>query len=520
MKRFLVALIALSIVASCALPFGGTGSLKISLEGVQARAAVDAGDPVRIQLLRNGTVVPLSGKAYLEVKAAGQTVVRDGLNAGSGYQVLVASGKYHDGLFVGTQFGRSKAFEIVAGVDTAQTVAPDHLNLTYLPKSGGKAGAVAVVNNELYYLASDGIRRFGLETPWSVAALGSDTINSFGRGYEYRSGAFFPMGSERLQINTTAGLSYLTELGVTAPGIPQESGTVHPNVTSSSSVRLEGEDGVFYFYLYAGGGLTAGGMVMDEGTTDGEEWADLESGLEDLDESLRDTIRKAGSVVGGFDSTDEYAYISTAVGTFRLTSQMISKGVDRFGEYFSVDHPDWTPLDDSHRSLEMLIDASEPVGPVSTASLETSGLVFMGTKKGLYAGPVDANGLITLITEGPTEKYTPKWETENEDGETITQTGEETLAHKATAVAGTVNRSIVRLASVSFQDAIYTAAYAADTAELYLLRNRDIFRTLPSFGGLPSGVPELAWFPTTEEGTEVLKLAIGGDDGSVILTVK
>lgn len=516
MKRFLVALIALAVLASCALPFGGTGSLRISFEGVQARAAVVAGDPVRIQLLRNGTVVPLSGKAYLEEKAAGQTVVIDGLNAGSGYQVLVASGKYQDGLFVGTQFGRSKTFEIVAGVDTAQTVAPDHLNLTYLAQSAGQAGAVAVVNEQLYYLASDGIRRLGLETPWSVAALGSGAINSFGRGYEYRSGAFFPMGSERLQINTTAGLSYLTALGVTSPGIPQESGTVHPNVTSSSSVRLEGEDGAFFFYLYAGGGLTAGGMVMDEGTTEDEEWADLESGLEDLDESLRDTLRKAGSVVGGFDSTDEYAYISTAVGTFRLTSQMISKGVDRFDEYFSVDHPDWKPLDDNHRSLEMLIDASEPVGPVSTASLGTSGLVFLGTKKGLYAGPVDADG---LITEGPTEKYIPKWETENEEGETISEIGEETLAHKATIVASTANRNIVRLASVSFQGAIYTAAYAADTAELYLLKGRDLVRTLPSFGGLPAGVPELAWFPTTEEEREVLKLAIGGDDGSVILTV-
>jgi len=513
-KRILAALIALSWVVSCALPFGGTGSLKISFEGVQARGVIFAGDPVRVQLLRNGTVVELSGKAYLEEKSAGQTLVIDGLNAGSGYQVLVAAGEYQEGFFVGKQFGRSELFEIVAGVDTAQTVAPDHLSLTYLQNSAGQPGAVAVVNEELYYLATDGVRKLGLATPWSVSALGSQNVNSFGTGYEYRAGGHFPMGTERLQINTTAGLSYLSGQGVTVPGINQESGTVHPNITSSSAVRFEGQDDPFYFFLYSGEGLTAGGLVMDEGETELEGWASLESGLQDLDESLRDTLRNARNAIGGFDSSGEFAYISTAAGSFRLTSQMISKGVDKFGEYFSVDHPGWKPLDDERRSLEMLIGASEPVGPISTASLGTSALVFLGTYKGLYSGPVDADG---LITEGPTENYIPMWETGEDDaqGNPVVGTGQETVAYKATLVQGTANRDFVQLASVAFQGVIYTAGYAADTSELYILKGREVLKRHPSFGGLPAGTPEFAWFQS--EGK--LKLAIAGDDGTILLVI-
>jgi len=511
-KRILAALLVLAALASCSLPFGETGSLKVSFEGVQPRAAVLAGDPVRIQLLRNGKVVQLSGKPFLEEKAAGQTIVIDGLNAGAGYQVLVVAGSYQEGFFVAKQFGRSDLFEIVPGVDTTQKVEPGHLDVSYLPGSANLEGAVATVNGELYYLASDGVRKLGSSSPWSISALGGSTVHSFGKGYEYRSGAFFPMGSERLQINTSAGLSYLRGQGVTSAVIDTASGPSHPNVTSSSAVRLEGDDGPFYFYLYAGSGLTGGGMVMDEGAVVAEEWSDLESGLNDLDQSIRDTLQKARDAIGGFDSTSEYAYISTAAGAFRLTNQMISKGVDKFGEYFSVDHPDWKPLDDSHRSLEVLIDASEPVGPISTASLGSTGLVFIGTYKGLFSGPVDADG---LISEGPTRKYTPKWESEDSSGNTVVQTGAEAENHVATLVPGTLNRNFVRLASVAYQGDVYTAAYAADTAELYILKGRQVLTTLPSFGGLPAGVPEFAWYAS-----EGLKLAIAGDDGSVLLTVR
>jgi hypothetical protein len=68
-------------------------------------------------------------------------------------------------------------------------------------------------------------------------------------------------------------------------------------------------------------------------------------------------------------------------------------------------------------------------------------------------------------------------------------------------------------------NAVYTAAYSANTRELLILNNQTVVTKIPAFEGMPSGKVKLVWYVTSSAGNEYLNLAVSGSDATVTLPV-
>ena len=177
-----------------------------------------------------------------------------------------------------------------------------------------------------------------------------------------------------------------------------------------------------------------------------------------------------------------------------------------------------TPLDENLDSLAVLTaDESRPQA-VSTAAVGTTAYVFLGSEEGLYATKVDS--VTGRPKEGVSYSYTAKYDdpAKNKDstGKIIRLSTKKT-GFKAPVVSGMAGLDITSIASFAAADGvIYTAAYAANTRDLYFLKNLEVAEApTHDFAGLPTGDLSLVWF---EKSATELQLVVAGDDATLIRT--
>jgi len=491
LKAILAGALVLAL-AACQIPFSGTGSLKIQLPGGARAAAGSTGDLVRLQLTRNGVVIPLSGGDYIEKVLAGQTVSLDGLSPGPGYNILVSTGLRNAGeTFYRTKlFQKSEPFEISAGTDTSVNLTLSASRFTVLESVAGSAhGATTDSNGSiLIYLNGAGtvqVSNGGVSTNIPVSNwsnLGSATVN--GLGY---NNAFLPA---TLWINTTKGIFESTPPSSTIGSMPMSdsnNATITPVVTESGSVILHDsattQDNKIAYY--AGSGMTAGIRVNTD-----PKWQTLTDLLSlDSMSSLKDTLSKSGQVIRGFASASPFAYLSTAIGTYRIPAELIAGTTQGLGNSLK-DGKD-------ANGVSIIVepdDGSLIIGPVSVFSDGASKAVaFGGTVKGLFASAVDPLKGIPQTPSG----------------------------HLG-LVAGTPGLNISQVATSAVKAAdgtVYTAAYSANTRELLLLKDLAVVDHISAFEGLPSGSLKFTWYVTTVSSVHTLHLVASGGDATVQLEV-
>jgi hypothetical protein len=176
----------------------------------------------------------------------------------------------------------------------------------------------------------------------------------------------------------------------------------------------------------------------------------------------------------GFAASNYYAYVSTGIRTVRISGDLL------YTLLSASNGPNAALLDAVNSGVDSLYNVSDPItvatsdgtpiGPISTYSdaTATTAYTFAGTKKGLYAGPVDPH------TGAP-------------------------LSGTLAPVAGTSGLNITYLATLPadyFADS-YTAAYASNTREVLIFRNADLIDRVKALEGLPTGDLQLDWFVDT-----------------------
>ena len=535
-----IAAASLLVLASCQVPFTGAGAVRISLaNGAHSlsRVPLTAGtDHVRIQLLRNGNIVPQDGQDYQDVVFANQTVTIDQLAPGTGYKILVSAGTAtSSGFFQVKDYGASDPFEITAGVESAVSVSAPDTPVTLVKQTDGSRGAAAVVNSQLYVLAGHLILKSANGSSFS------DTSTSVGSSYKVNS---FAMGlatttasveSQQLWVNTDQGISVATEgsplpapviLGKDDNGVATSS---HDNVLFSGSVAVVNDIGTnpdgktYYLHLYGGDGISAGARFEKSGSPDST-WYSVNGKLDSLPTEVTDVLGKSGSLFLGYAKADSFAYIATSLGVYRISKKMVTDGQNSSLQFFDPAFPLSDPLDETHHKVTIgLADTSAKAQFVSYAVSGTNSQVFVGSNKGLFSGPVDTT-TGQLTNTGVTVTYDATYTDTDADGNALPDPADSTKHKRVTVpgkvdylapvVAGTEGLSITKVVSIaSGTSDIYTAAFSATTREILVLKNSSVVGIVPLFAGLPSGRLDLVWFNT---GAGLLLVA-SGDDGVVTI---
>jgi hypothetical protein len=585
-------------LASCQVPFTGAGAVRISLANGVAhsvgKVALTAGtDHVRIQLLRNGNIVPQGGQDYQDVVFANQTVTIDQLAPGTGYKILVSAGTAtSSGFFQVKDYGATDPFEITAGVESAVSVsAPD--TPAKLVTSGSR-GAATVVSGSLYALfgkslksSADGstFNTVGTLTDITTGWSGTPLINSFSTGLD-------TSGTEQLWANTSDGISIFSGTSFPTPRIQGENDSsgnptyTNDNVLFSGSVQVTNDivatsdpnyGKKYDLHLYGGDGISAGARFVTEGAPSSTDavWYSVNGKLDSLPSSLTDVLGKSNLFLG-YAKTDNFAYISTSLGIYRISKKMVTDGKNSYLQFFDPDYPLGDPLDENHHKVLLgLADKDAKAQAVatvlnsSTVTSTTKALVFIGANKGLFFA--DADKSTGVFTDGQATSYTVQYTDTDAKGDALyrdatgsnptvyakerdsngnpvqvngvdqylvfdttnrvtTGTAEYTIAgaglvkdrvsktisddFTATIVSGTEGKSINKVVSTLSGADVYTAAYASNTRELVFLKNSSVLKVVPLFAGLPSGRLDLVWFAPSAGG---LMLVASGDDGIVTI---
>lgn len=477
------------LVASCQLPFAGTGSIKVQIPaGNAGRVAADGhGATARLQLVRNNAVVPLAGKQFVEASRSGGTITIDGIPAGSGYVLYFAAGDQTDNFFVVSDFGASGAFEVSAGTDTAVSVTAKPSPLALLASGAGPhKSAVVGDQSTLYFTKANGFysatTQAGALSPGSGTSLsgtewGARTLNSLGITTN-------AAGALTLSFNTNEGVGYHGGAAFSFSMLDKDGVEMvsKPNVTRSGAFTY----GAKTLHLYSGKGLTAGMAVTDSGEEDQNPWwFDIESLLElgDLSESLKDQ----DGLILDFATTDEFAYVSTVLGVFRIDTDVLNTDegdTDALADQFI------NPTDAIKVGVK-LGDRALAIGPVGAFGTGTGGLVFAGTKKGLFSAATNIDGQ-------PQPNF-------------------DSLA----LVDGTFGLNIGAVSTTNFFGTAYTAAWAKNSGDVVVVKGQNqLVVTLPGLSGLPTGPLTLTWWNADDgEGHYDLKLVISGDNGTVEYSV-
>jgi hypothetical protein len=493
LKRILLAA-TVALLAACQLPLGGTGTLKVQLPK-SGRTLASNGDLIRLQLTRNGAIIPLAGGDFIEksLSSAGSTVTVDGLAPGGGYALAVSTGTKNSGesFYRTALYKQSDGFEISAGADTAVSVdlTGGESRFTVLEAVDGALHSATQFGGNFYYLSGANLS-MNSTTNWFsgyFAALSSSYPGIVATGLDNDGNS--------LWLNTNKGVSVYSG-GFSSLPMIDANGSIYPSVLESGSTTIYSTATPFNAYrfaYYSGAGLSAGLLVGSS-----TQWQTMDSLLA-LDSSFKDLIK--GQFIRGFASASYYVYLSTSVGTFRIATDLLNS-VAPTGP--SSINPSTIAANlknaKDQANLTMLIqpqDTSLVIGPVSTFSdnaVPGTAYAFGGTANGLYSSTVDT------VTGAPP----------GTDG---------TL----TLVPGTQGMNIIQVATYAGtnpnNNAVYTAAYSANTRELLILNNQTVVTKIPAFEGMPSGKVKLVWYVTSSAGNEYLNLAVSGSDATVTLPV-
>ena len=465
LKAFIASVLVLSFTA-CQIPFGGSGSLKVQLPGGQSRAGVTtfgtgaSSDAIRLQLTRNGTIIPLGGGDFLEksIAAVGSTVSIDGLAPGPGYVLLVSAGHRAAGetFYTTDSFQKSDPFEITAGVDTSVSVALAASRIAVLEATAGSPHGATVVNGHLYYIQGSSVFTATGISHSSLTNLSPATVNGLSND-----------GSS-VVVNTSQGIAVDNE-GWTISMYDASEQTIHPNVLDSGTATIGGTQ----FAYYSGPGSTAG--LRTSGS-----WSSL-ADLFSLNTSLQNAL--TGQVIRGFAASSNYLYLSTSIGAYRVDSDLLNSQAE--GDISAVS----TKLMNDSSFLIKASDPSLPIGPVSTFLAYINDLpvayAFAGTAKGLFADSVDPS------------------------------TGTPARSSGLPLVSGTQGLNITQVVTSDTLDnnVVYTAAYASNTRELLILNSLTLVQRISALEGLPSGKLRFTWYADNSSST--LYLVVTGDDATV-----
>lgn len=540
MKKLIGITLALLVLASCQVPFGGAGAIRLSLANASSHAVgkspLSQGDKVRIQLLRNGKIVPQGGQDYLEVAFANQTLTIDQLAPGTGYKVLVSGGSYNNGFFQVKDFGKSNLFEITAGVETAVPITAPDTPVKLVTGSAGTKGAAAVVGSTLYTLVGGAVEKSTDGSTFAITGTFVGTgykVNSFSAGLATTKSST-PVESKQLWVNTDQGISVLTEgsplpapeiLGKDSNGVATHD---HDNVLFSGSVAVINDIGTnpdgktYYLHLYGGDGISAGARFEQSGSPD-TTWYSVNGKLDSLPSQVTDVLGKSGSLFLGYAKADNFAYVATSLGIYRISKKMVTDGQNKSLQFFDPAFPLSDPLDETfHKVTIGVADPSAKAQYVAYAVSGTNSLVFVGSNKGLFSGTVDTT--TGRLSSGVATTYDATYTATDANGNALPDPNDSSKHKRVTIqgqtdylaplVAGTEGLSISKVVSVgSGTSDIYTAAYSTTTREILILKNSSIVGTVPLFAGLPSGRLDLVWFTS---GSSILLVA-SGDDGVVTI---
>ena len=492
-----VALAAL-LLAACQVPGAlGVGSLKIAVPApasLKAATTSGQGNLIRIQLVRNGVVVPLGGQNYLQQGLAGQTITVDSLPTGTNYKVYVASGQTAtngSGFFETSYFAASDPFEISAGTSTSVSVTLNATPVSIIEDSASANHAAVSYSGILYFINGSAFSYVSSGDPAIV------TSSPLVPGYLASAGA---SGAKVYSVsNDGYGFWFNTDQGIlwfNSDGTFQSvsTGTGALTVWASGAVTLSNGTGPVLGYYY-GSGLTAAVAPANSSSvapfnSGDPTWTTLTAMLSlNQGSSLQTALNKLNQAVLGV-ATDgyNYAYLSTGIGTIRLdTSLLNSAAADPTTLGTNLQNGN-----DGHgNSILVATSDGTLVGPVSTYSNKSSqAFAFAGTTKGLYGSSVTidkglpSNGTLPLLGD--------------------------TLGLNITSLA-------TRAYSTSYgaPDKAYTAAYSATTNEVLIYKNLNLFKRLPALAGLPSGTPQFTWYVYSSSGTTYLVLVIAGSDATV-----
>lgn len=473
MKRIVVLLIALgAILASCSTPTASSGGTLRIILPASSRAVMDGvevGDHVRVQLARNGVIVPLSGGTFIEHSLPSGDISIDGLAPGSGYVLYVSTGQYNSGetFYRTTYFGKSDAFEISAGTDTAVSATLAGSRFTVLEAASG-AHAITSPDGAVLYFANGSELDRDMNNGSGQAVVSQYRTNYAPSGVQVQGLGHDNTG--KLWLNTDKGVS-VDNGSFQTPAMSDSNGSISPSVTDSGKFILSGNSLAYYY----GAGRTAGVQTTSSGTT----WETLDELISTSNE-LKEKL--TGQVIRSVVSTPYFGVLSTSIGSFRVESGMLNDN-DALSNALTSGKFNGVSIDVEPS------DTSLSVTPVSAYSDgSTTGLVFEGTAKGLYAGNVNATTGVPTSADG-------------------------TLP----LVSDTLGLNITKLATYGslVGGNVVTVAYSDSSRELLVLHGTTVFTRYSAFEGLPSGDLRLALYLVGS----TLYAAVSGTDATVRINV-
>jgi len=473
----------------------GVGSLKIAVPAPSAlRGATTSGhgDQIRIQLVRNGVVVPLGGQATLQQGLAGQTITVDGLATGTNYKIYASSGSTAtngSGFFETSYYAESDPFEISAGTSTDVSVTLNPTPISIIEDVGSSYHAAVYYNYKLYFINGSDFNYVSSGDP-ATAAMSTQTT-SFLSAASASSAKVYSVshnGYGSFWFNTNQGI---LQFDSTAGGFQNlSSGTASLTVWNSGTVTL----GTNFLAFYYGPGLTVGLAPSSSPPSSPfaagvPTWTTLSSMMNlSQGSTLQTALSKLNQAVSGV-ATDgsNYAYISTGIGAYRLQSALLGQTASALGTDLT------NGTDSNGNSILLATEDGALIGPVSTYSDTTSkAFAFAGTNKGLYATAVaTATG--------------------------IPSTGDAKLPLLPETAGMNITSLNTRSYSTFFGagNVAYTAAYSASTNEILVYKDLTLLKRISVLAGVPSGTPQFCWYSYFSGSTAYMLLVITGTDATV-----
>lgn len=523
--QWLASLGLVVLIAGCQMTKTGGVIVQVPAPNETTSRAVTAndgkGDWVRIQLLRNGAVIPLSqGAPFVEQKIAGQKVALSELPPGPGYTLNVATGEKKDsGYFEVAYFESSRPFSITAGVDTVIDLKLKKAPL-FVIGEGSVDHAVTSSDNQLIYLRDRLVKVFAPSKVSQTASqevsvtlpAGASTVRSLNT-VSLPKGTFGPA----VFLNTDKGIGFW-DFGesIVFPTMqhnvkdanddfqPEPFVSVPDIYFSGSFSALDDEGVTRSIYTYGGKGLTAGLVIATSDDDDIQTlsdivWYDLDEMLK-LDDmkDIKEQLEGGEPVVTSISRATDFAWLATKLALFKVDKDLIAGDTEDMGDQL---------IEDESLMIEASLDGrSVPVDFVAVVD----GRGYAGTYRGLFTGALNAAGIVELGS------YTKEViEKETVDGVETDVTKVKTISGPLTLVPGTRFQEITALAAFKHLGNAYAAAHNKTNNELIIVKNGVVVDRVLGFAGLPRGELSLAWYLQGSTPS----VAIAGDNATVVYTV-
>lgn len=467
----LVTIALMVVVVACQVPSStGAGSLRVVLPSPTGSRTVTAndgyGNVVRIQLVRSGVIVPLSGQSYLQQTMAGQTVTLDSIPVGTNYQLYVATGQIDtSGFFEVAYYQVSSAFQITAGASTAVSVTLNSTPIAVVEATGTSYAHAAVNGGSgLYFINGSQFSAVSSGDPAASAGnISSTTPGTYPSGTIY-SLSYNSASNSPFWLSTSAGI-YTSSSWPTFSLMSSPTTAVY-----HSGVIYIGSSGSLAYYWGAGlnAGLSASTAYSSVALP--SSWTTMSSLSSSLQSQLSGLSQAITAVAS--DGGSNYAYLATGLGSYIVPASQIST------------------LDPSTVSSLTVLSTADGtlIGPLTTYSNGSSvAYTFAGTTKGLYAAPVNVSTGVPTSSDG-----------------------------KLDLVSGTSGLNITSLYTAGYNSVPLTVAYSATTGQVLIFVYSSLVFTYPTLAGLPSGTPQFTMYSTNLGGsTYIVYLVITGTDATV-----